>query len=125
MVEQDRRTRENLSLFEYGQRNTGCKTRMRRIKGSSLEGWWQGEKQTFTTGAGKREKSRQKQKKRKKRREEQKERETGARVARATTCAATVVGVACRNSCHVRLFWHVTLYSNMPSVLVILLRTLN
>ena len=56
---------------------------------------------------------------------EQKERETGARVARATTCAATVVGVACRNSWHVRLFWHVTLYSNMPSVLVILLRTLN
>ena len=39
---------------------------MRRIKGNRPEGWWQDKKQTFTTGGGKREKSRQKQKKRKK-----------------------------------------------------------
>ena len=44
-----------------------------------------------------------KQKKRR-RREEQKEseRETGARVARGTTCAVTVVGVACRSIGHVK-----------------------
>ena len=45
-----------------------------------------------------------KQKKRRRRREEQKEseRETGARVARWTTCAATAVGVLCRSVGHVK-----------------------
>ena len=99
---------------------------MRRIKGNRPEGWWQDKKQTFTTGGGKREKSRQKQKKRKKRREEQKERETGARVARETTCAATVVGVACRSSSHVDIYLARDIHSNLPFVwvLVVLLLTL-
>lgn len=65
-------------------------------------------------------------KRRGRRREEQKERETGARVARETTCAATVVGVACRSSSHVDIYLARDIHSNLPFVwvLVVLLLTL-